>query len=105
MLPKESSPAENQPGPFPARTPQEETSHFLLAQPSGPPLISDTGELSRKGKRNAPVFIALGLLTLFLPVISFDPPVQDRQPWSVWTSPGGYPPRPPTLPRRPSLQP
>lgn len=76
MLPEESSPVENRPNPLPASIPQGQASHFLLAQP-------DTGELSRKGKRNALVFIALGLLTFFLPVIIFDPPLQDRQHWSV----------------------
>lgn len=76
MLPDESSSVENQPNPLPASIPQEKTSHFLLAQP-------DTGELSRKGKRNALVFIALGLLTFFVPVINFDPPLQGQPHWSV----------------------
>lgn len=62
---------------MPAGIPPGETSYFLLAQP-------DTGELSRKGKRKALVFIALGLLTVFLPVINFEPPLQDRQHWSAF---------------------
>jgi hypothetical protein len=76
MPPEESLPVENQPDTSPAIAPQEKSSHFLLAQP-------DTGELSRKGKRNALVFLALGLLTFFLPVINFDPPLHDQQHWSV----------------------
>src|SRR6201997_595595 len=76
MSSKESRPAENRSSPLPASIPPGETSYFLLAQP-------DTGELSRKGKRKALVLIALGLLTFFLPVINFDPPLQDRQHWSV----------------------
>lgn len=77
MLPKKSSPVEGRSNPLPAGIPPGETSYFLLAQP-------DTGELTRKGKRKAFVFIALGLLTVFLPVINFDPPVQDQQRWSAF---------------------
>src|SRR5579863_1306639 len=77
MPPEESLPAENQPDTSPAIAPQEKSSHFILAQP-------DTGELSRKGKKNALVVIALGLLTFFLPVINFDPPLQGQQRWSVF---------------------
>lgn len=77
MLSEKSIPVEKQPNSLPASLPQGETSYFLLAQP-------DTGELSRKGKQKALVFIALGLLTFFLPVINFDPPLQDQQRWSAF---------------------
>ena len=87
MPPKQSQPAENRFNPLPASIPPGETSYFLLAQP-------DTGELSRKGKRKALVFIALGLLTVFLPVISFNPPLQDRQHWSVFDVARRLPPPP-----------
>ena len=77
MLAKKSDPVENRPHPLPAGIPPGETSYFLLAQP-------DTGELSRKGKRKALVFLALGLITFFLPVINFDPPLQNQQHWSAF---------------------
>ncbi len=76
MPPEDGSPAGTPPNPLPASIPQQRSSQFLHAQ-------LETGELSRKGKRNALVFIALGLLTFFLPVINFDPPMLDRQHWSV----------------------
>lgn len=63
--------------PLPASIPPGETSYFLLAQP-------DTGVMSRKGKQKVLVFLALGLLTVFLPVINFDPPLQGQQRWSVF---------------------
>ena len=77
MRPEQANPAENRSHPLPASIPAGETNYFLLAQP-------DIGVLSRKGKRNALVVIALGLLTLFLPVINFDPPLQGQQRWSVF---------------------
>ena len=77
MLAKKSNPVENRSNPLPASIPPGETSYFLLAQP-------DTGELSRKAKQKALVFIALGLLTVFLPIINFDPPLQGQQRWSVF---------------------
>ena len=77
MQPNERYPVENGSHPLPAVPPQGETSYFLLAQP-------DTGALSSKGKQKALVFIILGLLTFFLPVINFDPPLQDQQRWSVF---------------------
>jgi hypothetical protein len=77
MLPEESSPVENQPNASAAVASQEKSTHFLLAQP-------DTGELSRKGKKNALIVIALGLLTFFLPVINFDPPLQNQSHWSAF---------------------
>lgn len=76
MPPEQSSPAEDRSHPLPASIPPGETSYFLLAQP-------DTGVLSRKGKQKALVLIAVGLLTVFLPVINFDPPLQGQQRWSV----------------------
>lgn len=76
MRPDQTNP-ENLSHPLPASIPPGETAYFLLAQP-------DTGVLSNKGKRKALVFIALGLLTVFLPVINFDPPVRGQQRWSVF---------------------
>src|SRR5579862_4110496 len=75
MSPEERGQVQNPPS-LPASIPPGETGYFLLAQP-------DTGELSRKGKQKALVLIAVGLLTVFLPVINFDPPLQDQQHWSV----------------------
>lgn len=77
MRPEQANSTENRSHPLPASIPPGETNYFLLAQP-------DTGVLSRKGKRNALVVIALGLLTFFLPIINFDPPVQGQQRWSVF---------------------
>ena len=76
MRPGEANP-ESRSNPVPTSIPPGETSYFLLAQP-------DTGVMSRKGKQKALVCLALGLLTFFLPVINFDPPLQDQQRWSVF---------------------
>jgi hypothetical protein len=43
----------------------------------------DTGKLSRRGTRNALIFIALGLLSFAFPLIEFDPPMQGQKYWSV----------------------
>ncbi len=43
----------------------------------------DTGRLSRRGTRNALIFIALGLLSFAFPIIEFDPPMQGQKYWSV----------------------
>ena len=54
---------------------------------SGSPLSQvqvDTGNLSRRGKRNVLIFIALGLLSFVMPTIEFDPPMQGQKYWSVW---------------------
>src|SRR6266567_5536723 len=44
---------------------------------------TDTGRLSRKGKQLVVIFIAIGLVTLFLPIIKYDPPVRGQQYWSL----------------------
>ena len=54
---------------------------------SGPLLAQvqvDRGTLSRRSKRNALIFIVLGLLSIVVPVIEFDPPVHGQKLWSVW---------------------
>ena len=54
---------------------------------SGSPLAQvqvDRGTLSRRSKRSALIFIVLGLLSIVLPVIEFDPPVHGQKFWSVW---------------------
>lgn len=87
MLHKKSRPVDNRSNPLPASIPLGDTDYFLLAQP-------DTGELSRKGKRKALVLIAFGLITFFLPVINFNPPLQGRQHWSVFDVARSLPPPP-----------
>jgi hypothetical protein len=76
MSPEERGQVQNPPN-LPASIPPGETGYFLLAKP-------DVGELSRKGKQKALILIAVGLLTVFLPVINFDPPLQGQQRWSVF---------------------
>jgi hypothetical protein len=76
MSPEERGQVQNPPS-LPASIPPGETGYFLLAKP-------DVGELSRKGKQKALILIAVGLLTVFLPVINFDPPLQGQQRWSVF---------------------
>ena len=77
MRPDQPNPVENRSHPLPPSIPPGETSYFLLAKP-------DSGQLSRKGKQKALILIAVGLLTIFLPVINFDPPLQGQQRWSVF---------------------
>jgi hypothetical protein len=45
---------------------------------------TETGHLTRKGKLTAFALIVAGLLTFFVPMIKFDPPMLGRRYWSVW---------------------
>jgi hypothetical protein len=81
----DGDPSQNSSPPAPDTIiPSASISYPSTRGPSGVAQIPvDTGRFSPRGKRTAIFFIALGLLTFFLPVIEFDPPERGRQYWSV----------------------
>lgn len=83
MLESDKTPAQNSPAPI------ENAVGVSTRYGSrrGSPLAQiqvDRGTLSSRSKRNALIFIVLGLLSIAAPVIEFDPSVHGQKYWSVW---------------------